>query len=165
MNDKLLLKCDNTIYADEVVRLLNKHGIVTRQHDENQDPRTGSYGPLPGIAIYVFEKDYDKACSLVEPLQEQRNDYAPSCPKCGSDAVEPLVHRHNYGNSLNIISIILICIPVIYICMPGVYGLRSPVADMITLLMVIVGFIVVVAGRHSNDNYQCTDCGKKFRHQ
>lgn len=36
MDERLLIKCENTIVADEVVELLHAHGIVSRQHDESQ---------------------------------------------------------------------------------------------------------------------------------
>lgn len=61
MDERLLIKCENTIVADEVVELLHAHGIVSRQHDESQDPRIGAYGPLTGISIFVFERDNEQA--------------------------------------------------------------------------------------------------------
>lgn len=65
MDEKLLLKCENSIRAYKIVNLLNKHNIALRQHDESQDPRVGAYGAVTGIAIYVFAKDYEKALSIV----------------------------------------------------------------------------------------------------
>ena len=64
MKERLLIKCDTTIYADEITNLLIENNIVSRQHDEGQDQNPGAYGAITGIAIYVFEKDYEKA---VEP--------------------------------------------------------------------------------------------------
>ena len=58
MNERLLCKCPNNIVAHKVVSILTNDDIVFRQHDETNDPRIGAYGPTPGIAIYVFEKDY-----------------------------------------------------------------------------------------------------------
>ena len=68
MDEKLLLKCENSIRAYKIVNLLNKHNIALRQHDESQDPRVGAYGAVTGIAIYVFAKDYEKALSIVSPI-------------------------------------------------------------------------------------------------
>ena len=59
MDEKLLLKCENSIRAYKIVSLLNEHNIALRQHDENQNPRAGAYGAVTGIAIYVFAKDYE----------------------------------------------------------------------------------------------------------
>lgn len=61
MNEKLLCKCTNITTAHNVVSILENDDIVFRRHDETTDTRTGAYGPMPGIAIYVFEKDYEKA--------------------------------------------------------------------------------------------------------
>ena len=56
MKERLLIKCDTTIYADEITNLLIENNIVSRQHDEGQDQNPGAYGAITGIAIYVFEK-------------------------------------------------------------------------------------------------------------
>ena len=56
MKEILLIKCDTTIYADEITNLLIENNIVSRQHDEGQDQRPGAYGAITGIAIYVYEK-------------------------------------------------------------------------------------------------------------
>ena len=37
MKERLLIKCDTTIYADEITNLLIENNIVSRQHDEGQD--------------------------------------------------------------------------------------------------------------------------------
>lgn len=63
MNEKLLCKCTNITTAHNVANILENDDIVFRRHDETTDTRTGAYGPMPGIAIYVFEKDYEKAYS------------------------------------------------------------------------------------------------------
>lgn len=68
MNEKLLIKCDTTIFADEITDLLVENNIVSRQHDEGKDQRPGAYGPITGIAIYVFEKDYEKAVEIINLL-------------------------------------------------------------------------------------------------
>ena len=54
MKERLLIKCDTTIYADEITNLLIENNIVSRQHDEGQDQNPGAYGAITGIAIYVF---------------------------------------------------------------------------------------------------------------
>lgn len=36
MKERLLIKCDTTIYADEITNLLIENNIVSRQHDEGK---------------------------------------------------------------------------------------------------------------------------------
>ena len=73
MKERLLIKCDTTIYADEITNLLIENNIVSRQHDEGQDQNPGAYGAITGIAIYVFEKDYEKAVEIINPIVDSRN--------------------------------------------------------------------------------------------
>ena len=84
MKEILLIKCDTTIYADEITNLLIENNIVSRQHDEGQDQRPGAYGAITGIAIYVYEKDYEKAVEITNPIVNSRNKSHVWCPKCGS---------------------------------------------------------------------------------
>lgn len=58
MKERELMKCDNTIFADEIVSKLNENGIEARVHDETQDTAVGAYGPIVGIAIFVSEQQY-----------------------------------------------------------------------------------------------------------
>ena len=90
MNERLLCKCPNNIVAHKVVSILTNDDIVFRQHDETNDPRIGAYGPTPGIAIYVFEKDYQKAQMLIEPIvNSSTKSIKPFCPKCGTGTPIP----------------------------------------------------------------------------
>lgn len=68
-----LMKCDNTIFADEIVSKLNENGIEARVHDETQDTAVGAYGPIVGIAIFVSEQQYEQALALVKPIVEARD--------------------------------------------------------------------------------------------
>lgn len=162
MREKLLLKCENSIYADEVENLLRTNNIASRRHDESQDTRTGAYGPLTGIAIYVFEKDYDKARSLICPVLEERAEMRPFCPRCGSEEVRPIVHRHSYGTMMSMLCLFFILIPGLYLVLPVEFGFRSPVADYIALAMAVVGFILMFTLKRFLVNYTCGKCGKKF---
>lgn len=158
MDERLLIKCENTIVADEVVELLHAHGIVSRQHDESQDPRIGAYGPLTGISIFVFERDYELAKTLVAPVWKEKNAVRPFCPKCGSENTVPVVRRSVAG--LIVLSVLLVVVPAVYIGLPKELGLRSGMADYIALFMAIVG--IVLAFTIKTYNYRCADCGKKF---
>lgn len=162
MQERLLLKCDNSIYADEITELLRTHQIVSRQHDETQDLQPGAYGAVTGIAIYVFEKDYAKAQEVVAPVLAERKNMFSFCPKCGSEEIEVIVRRHDYGTCLILTCLFLIFLPGLYICLPAELGLRSMVTDYIAGGMLVFGFVLMFAIRNIAANYQCRKCGKKF---
>lgn len=136
MQERLLLKCDNSIYADEITGVLRTHQIVSRQHDETQDFQPGAYGAVTGIAIYVFEKDYAKA--------------------------QAIVRRHDYATFLILTCLFLIFLPGVYMVLPAELGIRSSLTDYIAGGMVILGFLLMFAIRNITANYQCRKCGKKF---
>jgi hypothetical protein len=72
MKERELMKCDNTIFADEIAGKLEEIGIEARMHDETQDTAVGAYGPNVGIAIFVPEEQYERAAALVRPIVEAR---------------------------------------------------------------------------------------------
>ena len=54
MKERLLIKCDTTIYADEITNLLIENNIVSRQHDEGQD-QNNKYGTAIALwCIFLF---------------------------------------------------------------------------------------------------------------
>lgn len=161
-NEKLLCKCTNSITAHNVVNILKNDEIVFRQHDETNEPRTGSYGPTPGIAIYVFEKDYEKAYSLIEPIINSTNESAKSfCPKCGSEDIE-YIGRGKYVTYLYILSILFFLAGFGYLVASAEYNIKSVVMDWLSLVLIIL-FVVsgIIAGR-KNKNCKCKHCGKRF---
>lgn len=165
MQEILLLKCENSIRADEIVNLLNSHYIVARQHDETQYLITGTSGPVSGIAIYVFERDYEKALSIIHPALEERNNVKPFCPKCGSEEVSPIIRRHDYGTFIGLLCIFLLLIPSIYLGFADQLDIKSSALDYIALAMAIAAFILMFAGKHANANYKCKECGRKFNYR
>jgi len=165
MREILLLKCKNSICADEIVNLLNTHNIALRQHDESQDPRVGAYGAVTGIAIYVFAKDYEKALDIINPVLKDMNNSGTFCPKCGSEDVAPIIRNHNYGTILTLLCLFLILIPGIYMVLANKFGLKSPIGNSIALVMVSLGFVLMFAIKYYNVNYKCEKCGKKFNHR
>ncbi len=165
MNEILLLKCENTISADEIVNLLNAHNIALRQHDENQDPRIGAYGPVTGIAIYVFAKDYEKALDIISPVLKEKNNTSSFCPKCGSEDVSPIIRTHDYRTALSLLYLFLILIPCIYMGLSYNFGFRSSIANKSALVMVSISFILMFVTKFYNVNYKCKKCGKKFNHR
>ncbi len=108
MNEKLLLKCRNVIVANEITNLLTDHNVAYRQHDESQDQRNGAYGPITGVAIYVFEEDYDRANDIVQPIiNEIETSVTPSI-NCDSKNARHKVRNGRYTNVMSIVAIIFI---------------------------------------------------------
>lgn len=71
MERKYLLTCDTIIFANEIVEQLDANNIANCVVDETKGPAFG-YGPVPGISVYVEEKDYERAKKIVEPIVENR---------------------------------------------------------------------------------------------
>ena len=165
MKEILLIKCDTTIYADEITNLLIENNIVSRQHDEGQDQRPGAYGAITGIAIYVYEKDYEKAVEISNPIVNSRNISHVWCPKCGSYNVSAIYVSNKYGTAISLLCIFLVLIPGLYIVWANDFGLRSTIADYIVLSMFIFFHVIAFSGKISNANYMCKDCNKRFYHK
>lgn len=165
MKEILLIKCDTTIYADEITNLLIENNIVSRQHDEGQDQRPGAYGAITGIAIYVYEKDYEKAVEITNPIVNSRNKSHVWCPKCGSYNVSAIYVSNKYGTAISLLCIFLVLIPGLYIVWANDFDLRSTIADYIVLSMFIFFLVIAFSGKISNANYMCKDCNKRFYHK
>lgn len=159
---RLLLKCENTIFADEIESLLNASGIVSRRHDERNDPYPGAYGAVLGIAVYVYADDYERACRIIEPVVSERRKFMPFCPKCGSEDVAPIVRRRDYGTTISVLSTFLILVPILYMELPAEFGTSTPLANIVALVMFIAGIVLIFTARLFTANYKCRKCGKKF---
>ena len=162
MNEKLLCKCQSGIVATNVIEVLEANGIASRSHDEANDPRTGAYGPAPGIAIYVYEDHYEKALILAEPILNRRADTAKSfCPKCGSGNIVH-VERSRYTAPLLILSIFLFIAPCVY----WYYTMGSKneltAIDYLAVIVFIASIVIMIAGSCKNASYKCSLCGRKF---
>lgn len=160
--EKLLIKCDNPVYAFEITELLSSHGIASRQHDEGQDPCVGAYGAVTGIAIFVLEKDYLKAEDIIRPVIQQKNEAYPPCPKCGSYEIEPILRRHHYGVIATWLSLGLLLIPAVYFAWPAEIGFRSALTDRIALAAVFIGIVIMFTLRSLNTEFKCRECGHKY---
>lgn len=164
MKEILLCNCPNGIVADNVISMLDVNGIVFRQHDETMDQRVGSYGPSPGIAIYVLEKDYTKARELVEPvINDPIENIKPFCPKCGNEDTVP-IKQAKYVPLLLILSIVFFIAPCVYLFNADTWGIKSVVMDVLSVAMLLASLIMMILCKYKNVNYQCNGCGKKFNH-
>lgn len=160
--ERLLIKCDNPVYAYEITELLSSHGIASRQHDEGQDPCVGAYGAVTGIAIFVLEKDYLKAADAIRPVIQQKNESCPSCPECGSHEVGRIIRRHHYGTIATWLCLAFILIPAVYFAWPTELGLRSVLTDRIALMAVVLGIVILFTLGNINKEFECRECGHKF---
>ncbi len=165
MDERLLVKCKNSIYANNIVNMLESNNIASRQHDELQDQCPGAYGAITGIAIYVYEKDYAKAKEIAAPIIKEMNEVKPFCPKCGSENATPINRKYGYGTITTVISILLMIIPGVYYAWTKGGEPNSPILNNIALAVAIVGVILAFAGMLYSTNYKCNDCGKKFTYR
>ena len=91
MDERLLIKCDSSIYADNISSVLEANNITVRRHvDESTDRRTGTHDPDSVTALYVPDKDYEKALEIIAPIADRMHEAIPFCPKCGSDNAIPI---------------------------------------------------------------------------
>ena len=164
MSEKLLLKCDTSIYADEIVSLLFANDIIARQHDESMDTVVGAYGAVTGIAIYVLAHEYDRAWALVSPVVEARTHGLTMCPKCGSEEVERIPTTTTRGTWLAMFALLLIFISGVYLVYRIPLGFYLPLTDSLAVLLVVVALVLLYIGSHSNDNCRCKHCGHHFHH-
>ena len=162
MNERLLCKCSDNIIAHNVVSILKNDGIIFRQHDETNDPRTGAYGPNPGISIYVFEKDYEKALTLIEPIVDSSAEsIKPFCPKCGSeDTVR--IEKNKFITPLLILSTFLFVAPVAYFYFTKDLENKLIVLDILAIIAFISSIVILILCDCKNANHKCNECGKKF---
>ena len=160
MNEKLLCKCFNDFIAHSVIEILESNNIAFRQHDETNAPHIGIYGPTPGIAIYVFEGDYEKALALVAPVvNTPTQSTMPFCPKCGSEDVMH-IKRSKYTSHLLILAIFLFIAPMVYL--KYTEGGENQFMFYLSILSLVASIVIVMVCHIQESNYRCNHCGKKF---
>ena len=85
---------------------------LRRQHFErtggqqHHNRLTGTHGTDSGTALYVPDKDYEKALEIIAPIADRMHEAIPFCPKCGSDNVTPIAPSR-YTTAVIIASVIL----------------------------------------------------------
>ena len=157
---KVLLKCDNTIYADEITAVLADSGIASRQHEEYIDTANRQIG----ITVFVYVSDYEKAREVIAPIISARDKVRPMCPKCGSEDVEYIPVHNKKVNVTSILCIFCFLLPGIYIGLPRELMIRNDVFNIIAAFMALAGIVMLVYLSRKNKNYKCRKCGKKFYH-
>ena len=159
--EKLLIKCPNTIYANRIELLLSEQGVIYRKHDENQDGRPDSYGPIEGISIFVFEQDLSKAKDIISSLRTNPTKSIVWCPKCGSEDIQYLAIRKESSLSA-IINILLILIAGCYFCLPKELIPKTQHWLNITMLIVLISAIIYPFLHVRPKNCKCKKCGHSF---
>lgn len=90
MDERLLIKCDSSIYADNISSVLEANNITVRRHvDESTDRRTGTHGPDSGTALYVTDKDYEKALEIIAPIADRMHEAIPSARNAAATTSRP----------------------------------------------------------------------------
>ena len=170
MKEKFLMKCDTSIFANEIVEQLEANGIASRVVDETKGAAFG-YGPNVGMSIYVDENDYEKAKSIADPIVENREHTQIWCPKCGSEDISPIEKGKHSASGKMIASLILILIGGLYFCLANLFKesfgvvYRSFALDIVVIVLIFIGFLLLFFGGHASCNYHCNHCGKDFFHQ
>lgn len=168
MNTRILIKCDTSVYADEIVAALEANHIASMQHDENQDYVVGAYGAKTGISIFVYEKDWERAKQVIAPIGEARKASVPWCPKCGSEDVEQSAVRRSHATLALTVNVFLFLLPFFYFYYAGQAKLvqRSALLDNVAWGMLIAGVAMWVFHfvKGNLPNCRCRQCGHKFRH-
>lgn len=163
---KTIIKCDNTLIAEEIRDALLKENISCMIHDETMDTAAGAYGALPGIAIKVYEENEQKAKDIISHIMEERKKASIWCPKCGSENIEKTTtHRINIHNwKLIIVQMALIWI--IYFLLLF-YINETKISQrwfhyIAVALVVLTIFNIYKLLRGKKVNRHCKDCGHHF---
>ena len=159
-SEKILIKCDNTVFADEIQTALTDSGIASRQHEECYDTASRQIG----ITIFVYSDDYDKASAVIAPIIEARNKVTPMCPKCGSEDVGYIPANSKHVNTVSILCIFCFLLPGIYVGLPKQMMIHNDILDIIAAVVAIIGVVMLVVISRKSKNYECRKCGKKFYH-
>lgn len=164
MDKVLLCKCQSGIVADNVTEILEANGIASLRHDETDALCSGAYGPMPGIAIYVFAADLEKARTLAGPILDYPADTTkPFCPKCGSEDLVQ-IERSRFTTPMLILSIFLFIAPCVYLYFTMGSKDRPEAMDYLAVIIFMTSISIMVIGGRKNANLKCRHCGKKFNH-
>lgn len=143
MKEIELMKCDNTIFADEIVGKLNEAGIGARQHDETTDPAVGAYGPIVGIAIYVDEKDEERAKEIVKPIVEAREKDMEKMMTEGGDNKSASERQEKHQARLVVAGLLLFMIGFLILVMSKNLG-QAGTLSIVSYVVIVLGVIVML---------------------
>lgn len=154
---KIVMKCENTIIADEVKMALEEAGIPCMAVDETITGAVGGYGPNPAIAIKVYKKDLEKAKEIVSQIQEERENVIKIwCPRCGSEDVEPIEGGMKKSTYWKRVAILLLTLTL-------VWGFFYQITPILTICLIVIITVLGLIYLPKNQHYfHCKQCGKKF---
>ena len=69
---KTITICDNPFIADVIRQALADNGIACMVVDQTVLGVNGGYGPMPGHAIRVYQKDAEQAQTIVDDILQNR---------------------------------------------------------------------------------------------
>src|SRR3712207_3834735 len=167
METRLLMKCDNPVYADEVVAKLAEAGIAASQHDDGLDPSLGSLEGHLGIGIRVFAKDYDRAREVADAIVKERENTATWCPLCGSDDVEKLAAKHRRFSAKQWFKALsLVLVGVAWLVLKSHQHVIVDAKLLTSLHVVAVGLVTIgliqIVWPADSSNYHCRHCNRNF---
>ena len=162
-HEKLLIKCANSIYADDVTESLLEQDIDSRQQHEETNSK--AHGPLDDIDIYVSDDDYKRACEiLTEEVGSERNTKSIIwCPACQSEEVIPIT-PYKHRKTMRIVGHFCLIISFFYLILSQRFSLRStPMIIFITAIAFIGGCLMDFTSKErSQANYKCRRCRHRF---
>ncbi|MBM6992297.1 MAG: DUF2007 domain-containing protein [Prevotella sp.] len=71
-NLKTIITCDNPFIAEVIKQTLAENDISSMVIDQTITGVNGGYGPFPGYAIRVFEKDEARAKDIADDIMANR---------------------------------------------------------------------------------------------
>ena len=161
---KIVIKCDNPVYADAITERLTENNIASTIHDETQDPAVGSYGGSVGIAIRVYEKDFTRAKAIVEEMENERKKDITWCPSCGSEDVTKIRETEEKTPIGKIIfGLLLTALGTA----GGILSLVYPqynnlTVNVVSFILFIIGITLFSPFQPYKPNYHCNQCGNEF---
>lgn len=162
-HEKLLIKCANSIYADDVIDALREQDIDSRQQYEETNSKT--HGPLYDIDIYVSDEDYERACEiLTEEVGSERNTKSIVwCPACHSEKVVPIT-PYKHRKTMRIVGYFCLIISFFYLILSQRFALRStPMMIFMAAIVLIGAFLMdLTSKKRCQANYKCRRCRRRF---
>ena len=162
-HDKLLIRCLNSLYADEVTDALLEQDIDSRQQFESKDSK--NRGPLDEVDIFVSGDDYDRASDILSEIGSTRNTKSiVFCPTCDSQKVSRITPYAKYRKIMRITGhvCIILCI-CIFIFKQALVKDSTPMIFLLTSLMVIGGILLHFSKKeYCQANYKCRKCRRRF---
>ena len=163
---KTIIKCDNTLIAEEIRDALLEENISCMIHDETMDTAAGAYGALPGIAIKVYEENEQKAKNIINHIMTERKKASVWCPKCGSENIEKTALHHINIHRWKLVIIQMAIVWIIYFMLlfyineTGISQKWFHYIAIVLVILTVFNIYKLLRGRKANRH--CKNCGHEF---